>query len=84
MYGAVLGTLFAESYSPDVRYTGISLGYQVGAALVGGPAPLIGTWLLQKYDGSYVPVGIFIMICAVISLVAVSFAKDKHGQNLDA
>ena len=84
MYGAVLGTLFAESYSPDVRYTGISLGYQVGAALVGGPAPLIGTWLLQKYNGSYVPVGVFIMICGVISLIAVSFAKDKHGQNLDA
>jgi metabolite-proton symporter len=84
MYGAVLGTLFAESYSPDVRYTGISLGYQIGAALVGGPAPLIGTWLLQKYNGSYVPVGLFIMICAVISLVAVSFAKDKHGQDLDA
>ena len=84
MYGAVIGTLFAESYSPDVRYTGISLGYQIGAALVGGPAPLIATWLLRQYNGSYVPIGVFIMICGVISLVAVSFAKDKHGQNLDA
>jgi len=84
MYGAVIGTLFAESYSPDVRYTGISLGYQIGAALVGGPAPLIATWLLRQYNGSYVPIGVFIMICGVTSLVAVSFAKDKHGQNLDA
>jgi MFS family permease len=84
MYGAVIGTLFAESYSPDVRYTGISLGYQIGAALVGGPAPLIATWLLRQYNGSYVPIGVFIMICGAISLVAVSFAKDKHNQNLDA
>lgn len=83
MYGAVIGTLFAESYSPDVRYTGISLGYQIGAALVGGPAPLIATWLLRKYNGSYVPIGIFIMICGVISIVAVSFARDKHGRDLD-
>src|SRR3954469_99448 len=40
-YGAVLGTLFAESFTADVRYTGISLGYQVGAAVIGGRAPLI-------------------------------------------
>ena len=84
MYGAVLGTLFAESFSADVRYTGVSLGYQIGAALVGGPAPLIATWLLREYNGSYVPVGLFIMMCGVISLVAVSYAKDRHGQPLDA
>lgn len=84
MYGAVLGTLFAESYSADVRYTGVSLGYQIGAALVGGPAPLIGTWLLKEYNGSYVPVGLFIMACGVISLISVSFAKEKHGQDLDS
>ena len=84
MYGAVLGTLFAESYSADVRYTGVSLGYQVGAALVGGPAPLIATWLLVQYDGSYVPVGVFVMVCGVISLISVSFSKDKHGKDLDS
>ena len=83
MYGAVLGTLFAESYSPDVRYTGVSLGYQVGAAIVGGPAPLIATWLLQEYNGSYLPVGLFIMACGVISLVSIAFAKDRHGMDLD-
>ena len=47
-YGAVLGTLFAENFTADVRYTGISLGYQVGAALIGGPAPLIATALLVR------------------------------------
>jgi len=52
MYGSVLGTLFAESFSPDVRYTGISLGYQVGAAIIGGPAPLIATALLVAYNNN--------------------------------
>ena len=27
-YGSVLGTFFAESFPPNVRYTGVSLGYQ--------------------------------------------------------
>jgi MFS family permease len=82
-YGAVIGTLFAENFSADVRYTGISLGYQVGAALIGGPAPLIATALLIKYD-SYIAVGVFIMIVAAISLIAVSFAKDRSGVDLDS
>lgn len=57
---------------------------QIGPALVGGPAPLIGTWLLKEYNGSYVPVGLFIMACGVVSLISVSFAKDKYGQVLDS
>lgn len=84
MYGAVLGTLFAESFSANVRYTGISLGYQVGAALVGGPAPLIATALIVAYHGSYLPVGIFIMFVAVVSLIAISFAREMRGRDLDA
>lgn len=82
-YGSVLGTFFAESYPPEVRYTGVSLGYQIGAALVGGPAPLIATWLLARYSGSYIPVGVFIIGCGVVSLLAVARAQDKTGADLD-
>ncbi|MER2237727.1 MAG: MFS transporter, partial [Psychrobacillus sp.] len=38
---AVLGTMFSEIFDAKVRYTGITLGYQIGAALAGGTAPLI-------------------------------------------
>jgi len=47
------------------------------------PAPLIATALLIKYD-SYIAVGVFIMIVAAISLIAVSFAKDRSGVDLDS
>lgn len=83
MYGAILGTLFAESFSANVRYTGVSLGYQVGAALVGGPAPLIATALLVKFNNSYIPIGIFIMSAAVVSLIAILFTKEMRGRDLD-
>lgn len=83
MYGAILGTLFAESFSANVRYTGVSLGYQVGAALVGGPAPLIATALLVKYNNNYIPIGIFIMVMAVISLVAILFTREMRGRDMD-
>jgi MFS family permease len=82
-YGSLLGTLIAESFTPDVRYTGASLGYQFGAAIAGGPAPLIATALMAAYGGSFVPVGIFVIVCGCVSLVAVSFSKDRHNQELD-
>jgi MFS family permease len=83
IYGSVLGTFFAESFPPDVRYTGVSLGYQVGAAIVGGPMPLIATALLAYYGGSYLPVGLFVIGCGVISLIAVGGTSDRSAGRLD-
>ena len=82
-YGSLIGTLIAESFTPDIRYTGASLGYQIGAAVAGGPAPLIATALLANFGGSYIPVGIFVMVCGAISLIAVAFAKEKANQPID-
>ena len=83
MYGAILGTLFAESFSANVRYTGVSLGYQVGAALVGGPAPLIATAILVKNNNSYIGIGIFIMAAAVISFIAILFTPSMKNKDMD-
>ena len=68
---AVLGTLSSEIFSTRVRYTGITLGYQLGAALAGGTAPLIATWLLAEYKGSWQPVALYMLATVAISLVAI-------------
>ncbi|HRL49518.1 MAG TPA: MFS transporter [Propioniciclava sp.] len=82
VYGALMGTFLAESFTADVRYTGISLGYQVGAALVGGTAPLIATALVGTTN-NYPLIGIFIGFCAVVSFISVWFTRDRSGQVLD-
>ncbi|MCW5950723.1 MAG: MHS family MFS transporter [Propionibacteriaceae bacterium] len=81
-YGATLGSYFAESFPGSVRYTGVSLGYQVGAALFGGPLPAIATALVAAY-ASYLPVGLLVIGFGVLSLIAVAFTKDRTGQPLD-
>lgn len=81
---AVLGTMFSEIFSARVRYTGISLGYQIGAAVAGGTAPLIATALLIRFNNSYIPVALYIIFTAVISLIAVITVKDKRAEDLDA
>ncbi|MGX9741548.1 MFS transporter [Pseudocitrobacter corydidari] len=75
---AVLGTLCSEIFSANVRYTGITLGYQIGAALAGGTAPLIATGLLAKYDGDWVPVAWYLGATVTISLIAIFFASRSH------
>ncbi|MFT9598389.1 MFS transporter [Mesobacillus sp.] len=74
---AVLGTMFSEIFDAKVRYTGVSLGYQIGAAVAGGTAPLVATALLASFDNSYVPVALYIMFTAVVSLIAIWAVKSR-------
>lgn len=81
---AVLGTMFSEIFSAEVRYTGISLGYQIGAAVAGGTAPLVATFLLRQYDNSYIPVALYIIFTAIVSLIAIRFTKNFSAENSKA
>ena len=80
---AVLGTMFSEIFDAKIRYTGISLGYQIGAAVAGGTAPLVATALLVRFDNSYIPVAIYIIFTAVISLVSIWAVKDRSQKQVE-
>lgn len=82
LYGATLGSYFAESFPATVRYTGVSLGYQVGAALFGGSLPLIATAMYASFE-STVPIGLLVIAFGIISLIALAFTRDRTGQPLD-
>jgi MFS family permease len=75
--------LIAESFTPRLRYSGSSLGYQLASIIAGGPSPLIATWLLATYHTGYA-IAIFMAACAVISLVAASFMPDYTGKDISA
>lgn len=77
---AVLGTMFSEIFDAKVRYTGVTLGYQVGAAVAGGTAPLVATALLSAFENSYVPVALYIMFTAAVSLLAIWAVKGRIHQ----
>ena len=79
MYGPQ-AALIAESFSARVRYSGASLGYQLSSVIAGGPAPLIATWLLGRYH-SGMAIAVFILVCAVISLVSTSMLRDYTNRD---
>lgn len=74
MYGPQ-AALIAESFGARVRYSGASLGYQLSSIIAGGPAPLIATWLLGRYH-SGLPIAVFILFCACVSLLSTSMLRD--------
>ena len=78
---AILGTMFSESFSKEVRYTGVTLGYQIGAAVAGGSAPMIAEFLMNQFDGSSIPVSLYIVATAVISILAVLSIKGESAQD---
>lgn len=69
---ATLGTIMARTFTTEVRYTGITLGSQIGAAAAGGTAPLVATWLLRQSGGNWTSIAIYVVVCAAVSFVAVA------------
>lgn len=78
---APYSALMTEMFPTNVRYTALSLCYQFAPILAGSLAPLIAISLLEKYDSS-VPIALYLVTAALISIVAVSFAKETMGKSL--
>jgi hypothetical protein len=64
-----------------MRYSGVSLGYQVTSIVAGSLAPLIAVKLLDIY-GSAVPVAIYLAIACAITFVAVLYTRETNGIDL--
>lgn len=67
-------------FHPGMRYTGMSLAYQV-SAILGGFTPLISLWLLDRAGGSPWPVASLLVCVAMLSFVSVYLvAPPQHDQ----
>jgi len=72
---------FTELFSTDVRYSGASLGYQIGAILGGALAPSIAVMLWTTYGVVYVSV--YMALAAIATVVCISMLSETSGKSLD-
>tara|TARA_R110002073_G_scaffold23853_6_gene81069 strand:- start:128 stop:1495 length:1368 start_codon:yes stop_codon:yes gene_type:complete len=79
MYGPQ-AAFFTELFSTEVRYSGASLGYQIGAILGGAFAPTIATILWLEYD--IVWVSVYIAIASLLSLISVVMLTETYKTSL--
>jgi len=74
-YGPV-GTLLAEVYPTEVRYTGSSLSFNLASVLGAAPAPYVATWLAGRYGVQ--SVGYYLSGAALITILAL-LAVRRHA-----
>jgi len=73
---------YSELFPARLRYSGCSLGFQIGAALSGGLTPVIAASLMAQSGGATWPISVYLIGCACITLVAAILAPETSGKEL--
>jgi MFS family permease len=84
LHGAMYGpqaAFITELFPTRIRYSGVSLAYQLTAIFAGSLAPIIALALYQQY-GSWLPVAIYVGVACVISGVSALLARETKGVEL--
>jgi Na+/melibiose symporter-like transporter len=77
-YYSVLPSFLPRAFPVEMRYTGISLSFQLCGAIFGGTTPLIGVSLAKTFGGDWSPLGIlFLLISGATFLASVFIPIDE-------
>src|SRR5215213_3316023 len=72
---------FSELFDTRVRYSGLALAREVSAPFAGGIAPFVATYLLSR-TGTYWPIALYMIVLALISLVALAFGPETYQRRI--
>jgi len=67
----VIAGYMTQAFPVHLRYSGISIAYQLSCAVAGGTTPLIGTLLASKFSGQWLPLAVFFTLLSALSLIGV-------------
>ena len=80
-YMGPIPTLFVELFPTRVRFTAVALSYNLGVAIFGGTAPMIGA-ALHKVTGSQISLSYYLVFLSTLCLCALLFYKETYKYNL--
>jgi hypothetical protein len=80
-YGAI-GGILARVFPTRVRYTGLSLAYQLCSLVVGGGTPVFAQWMLNS-SGNIVGVAVSSALYALVSLACTLVLLNRTGYRAD-
>lgn len=78
-YYAVIAGFVSDCFPTEVRYTGISMAYQLSGALFGGLTPMLGTVLAEQFKGQWWPLALLFSGIALVSLLSVLGLGRRSG-----
>ncbi|MCY1507559.1 MFS transporter, metabolite:H+ symporter (MHS) family protein [compost metagenome] len=77
---AVIAGYMAQAFPARLRYSGISLAYQLICAIAGGTTPIIGTLIASEFAGQWVPLALFFTFLSALSLIGVCGLSRLRGE----
>jgi MHS family proline/betaine transporter-like MFS transporter len=83
VYAGAAPTKLAELVPTRVRYSALSIGYNVGVAVFGGTAPFVNTYLFSR-TGSDVAPAFYVIIMTVVTLLVLVKLRDDFRSPLKA
>jgi MFS transporter, MHS family, shikimate and dehydroshikimate transport protein len=79
---ALNGAIYAEQFPARLRYSGSSIAYQMSSVVAGAPAAIVAAWLVQT-TGTSRAVSIYVLVGALVSLVAVALLSETRQRELE-
>lgn len=73
---------YSELFTARLRYSGASLGFQIGAALSGGLTPFIAAALMAWSGGATWPISLYLVMCGLITLTAALAAPETARREI--
>jgi MFS family permease len=83
-YYALLATLLASAFPARIRYSGVSLAYQLCATVFGGSTPLVAQWILNSTGGSVWGVAAFYAVMILITIAGVWGLQRRIARSVEA
>ena len=75
LFDGVAPAAAAEAFPANVRCTGVGIAHNLTMALLGGTAPLVATYLIDKTDNEMIP-PLYLMLAAAVSLIFTLTLKE--------
>lgn len=73
---ATQASYICEQFPANVRYSGVSLSYQVPSIFIGGLAPIVASSLVYLADGKSWGVSLYVIALCLITIVAVFLGPE--------
>jgi MFS transporter, MHS family, shikimate and dehydroshikimate transport protein len=73
---------YAELFAARLRYSGASLGFQIGAAISGGLTPFAAATFMAWTGGATWPISAYLIVLALLTLIATMAAPETAGKPL--
>lgn len=80
MYYAVIAAYLPRAFPVRMRYTGISLSFQLCGAIFGGTTPIVGVWLAHTYGLQWGPLAALFAVIAGGAFLSIYFLPIEKAE----